>query len=308
MRISWGSVDKDGRAVSGGNSVTKFGTGEYRINFAFSNPKNPPAVVGTQTRSANLTEANTDGIVFPIVSTAAATVNTGNNVGTREDRSFSYIAAGETLDPTVAQPVLWGAVDAQGNTVAGSGGFSVTKRSDKPGMYDLSFTGFTSIPAIVATQTNSGNLTEANTDGIVVPILNGSSATLITGNNRSTPEDRSFSFIAVGDTPHAGEIPYGANSLVWGSINSDGRIVGGSGGFSVGRQGPGMYVITFPAFAKPPAIVGSQTGSLKGNQDNRDGMVFPWVNTHYAIAVTGNASGNQENRSFSFIAIGQPGT
>jgi len=166
-------------------------------------------------------------------------------------------------------------------------------------------------PAIVATQTNSGSLSEANTDGVVVPLLTNSSATVITGNNKSTPEYRSFSFIAVGNgspIKPVGELPLGQSSLLWGSINADGTIAGSSGGFGIGHQGPGMYVITFPTLASAPAIVGSQTRSNNFSEDSRDGMVFPWVNTSYAVAITGDASGTQQDRNFSFIALGQPKT
>lgn len=304
MHIQWGTVDKNGTAVSGGNNVSRIpgANGEYRINLGFSNPANQPAVVGTQTRSDNVTEANTDGIAFSQVSTTSAVAITGNNIGVREDRPFSYMAVGDALDPLpVIQRVLWGAINSDGTPVSSSEGFSVAKTGN-PGIYEITFTtGFTSIPAIVATQTNSGSLTEANTDGIVVPKLSNNSATLITGNNRSTPEYRSFSFIAIGEGPRVSQLQPG---ILWGSINANGTIAGGSGGFWVGRQAQGMYVITFPAFRKPPAIIGSQTGASR--LDNRDGMVFPWVNTNYAIAVTGDATGSQQDRSFSFIAFGQP--
>jgi hypothetical protein len=299
MRIYWGTVDKNGDAVSGGKSVTKVNTGQYSIIFGFNGL---PAIVGSQTRYGKLDEANTDGIVFTPVMAKVATAITGNNVGVKEDRSFSFMAAGEN-DETSTDRILWGLVDSEGNLVGGSLGVSASKPDKKVGQYVINFPNqFRSLPAIVATQTNSGNLTESNTDGIVVPLLSIDSATLITGNNRSTPENRSFSFIAIGERGPAS--PQDTNTILWGSINADGTIASGSGGFWVGRQAPGLYVITFPSFAQPPAIIGSQTRNR--SVDNRDGMVFPWVNSNYAIAVTGNANGNQENRSFSFIALGRP--
>jgi hypothetical protein len=278
MRIYWGTVDKNGDAVSGGKSVTKVNTGQYSIIFGFNGL---PAIVGSQTRYGKLDEANTDGIVFTPVMAKVATAITGNNVGVKEDRSFSFMAAGEN-DETSTDRVLWGLVDSEGNLVGGSLGVSASKPDKKVGQYVINFPNqFRSLPAIVATQTNSGNLTE---------------------NNRSTPENRSFSFIAIGERGPAS--PQDTNTILWGSINADGTIASGSGGFWVGRQAPGLYVITFPSFAQPPAIIGSQTRNR--SVDNRDGMVFPWVNSNYAIAVTGNANGNQENRSFSFIALGRP--
>ena len=104
MRIYWGTVDKNGDAVSGGKSVTKVNTGQYSIIFGFNGL---PAIVGSQTRYGKLDEANTDGIVFTPVMAKVATAITGNNVGVKEDRSFSFMAAGEN-DETSTDRVLWG--------------------------------------------------------------------------------------------------------------------------------------------------------------------------------------------------------
>jgi hypothetical protein len=316
MNISWGTIDANGIAVSGGNNVVNMTTGEYRINLGFV-PNMTPALVGTQTRSGNTGEANTDGIVFPMLGGSAATVITGDNTGTRQNRSFCYIAAGETTADIAINGrnrVLWGVINSDGTIVAGSGGFTVPP-PQAAGQYVINFPNqFSSMPAMVATQTNSGNLTEANTDGTVIPLLSTNSATLITGNNKSTPENRNFSFIAIGDSFSASadvkepklEPRYGPYNILWGSVNADGTIAGGSGGFWVSHQGQGMYAISFPSFAQSPAIVGSQTRSGNLSEDNREGMVFPWVNTNFAIAVTGDASGSQQDRSFSFIAFGLP--
>ena len=308
MRIYWGTVDANGVMISsgGGASVSPEKTGAYEINLAYTSI---PAIVGSQTSSGNTGEANTDGIVFPFLDQTQASAFTGDNNGTAQNRSFSFIAAGEDTavpGPYPPTPVLWGAINADGSIVGGSGGFKVASQGS--GKYVITFTNpFNSLPAIVATQTNSGSLSEANTDGIVVPILTNNSATLITGNNQSTPENRSFSFVVIGPSePNQPPVkqPYGPNTIFWGSINSDGTIAGSSGDFSVAHQTTGTYVITFPALATPPAIVGSQTRSGNVNEDNRDGMVLPWVNKSYAIAITGDSSGNQQDRSFSFIAFG----
>jgi hypothetical protein len=319
MRIFWGTVDSNGQRVSdgGGSTVTHINPGEYTISLGYK-VTTIPAIVGSQTRSGNVSEANTDGIVFPLLAPQSATAITGDNTGAQQDRSFSFIAAGETgmaEEPVTPQLVLWGTINADGESVNNSGGFSVAKKGtgeDDEGQYEITFTvEFNSMPAIVATQTNSGNLSEANTDGIVVPILTSGSATLITGNNKSTPENRSFSFIAIGEGGSGSaqiRKVEGPDRILWGSINADGTIAGGSGGFSVGHQAPGMYVITFAAFANPPAIVGSQTRSNDLSEDNTEGMVFPWVNVSYAVAITGDATGNQQDQSFSFIVLGQPVT
>lgn len=315
MRIYWGTVDANGVLISngGGASVSPEKTGAYSIGLTYTNT---PAIVGSQTSSGNSGEANTDGIVFPFVNQSQATAFTGNNNGSQQNRSFSFITAGEDNNDSQPIPptcVLWGAINADGLTVGGSGGFKVDSQGS--GKYVITFaTPFNSLPAIVATQTNSGSLSEANTDGVVVPILTTSSATIITGNNKSTPENRSFSFVVVGQPPATSpssdpagapdQPPYGPNSILWASVNADGTVAASSGGLSVAHQATGTYVITFPAYNMTPSIVGSQTRSNNSSEDNREGMVFPWVNKSYAIAITGDASGNQQDRSFSFVAIG----
>ena len=95
---------------------------------------------------------------------------------------------------------------------------------------------------------------------------------------------------------------------LWGAINADGSINSSSGGFSVTNQGPGQYVLSFRTlFNSVPAIVGSQTNFGTIVEMNTDGVVFPFVNTGSATVITGDNKGNQGNRSFSFIAVGDAG-
>jgi hypothetical protein len=229
MRFFWGTSKSSGHNDShGGESTVDLTgtTGQYLIDFDFK-ATTIPAIVGSQTNSGNVGEANTDGIVFPRLDQQGATAITGDNTGAQQNRSFSFIAASDAVITTPrVQQVLWGAVTENGEVVSGSGGFLVTKPLKTTGQYEITFElAFTSMPAIVATQTNSGNISEANTDGIVVPLLTEASATLITGNNKSTPDNRSFSFIAVGQGgPGSPQIQ---DLILWGSINGDGTIAGG---------------------------------------------------------------------------------
>lgn len=98
---------------------------------------------------------------------------------------------------------------------------------------------------------------------------------------------------------------------LWGQINADGSIASSGGGFKVFPQQnqPGVYLITFQtSFTTLPAIVGTQTMFGNVAESNTDGIVFPVVSTDGAYAKTGDGSGNAQNRSFSFIAIGYPGS
>lgn len=315
MQIVWGTVTEfvNRTPDSGaGYTIAAMGAaGEYSIGFRFK-ANTVPAIVGSQTSSGNTGEANTDGIVFPMLSSQNAVAITGDNTGAQQDRNFSFIAAGETglAEQQLDQLILWGTVLADGTVANSSGGFTVGYNSNTPGIYQINFDAseFSTVPAIVGTQTNLGDLTEANTDGVVFPLLSASSATAVTGNNKSTIEDRTFSFIAVGTPASASSLNakvQGQNRILWGTISADGSIISGSGGFWVGYQGPGVYVITFPSFPNAPAIVGTQTSSGSLSEDSREGMVFPWVNVNYAVAITGDGNGNQQDRSFSFIAIGE---
>jgi len=95
---------------------------------------------------------------------------------------------------------------------------------------------------------------------------------------------------------------------LWGTINADGSIASGSGGFNVILTQPGQYVISFQhLFTGLPSIVGSQTrfGSL--GESSTDGVVFPQLNNASTVAITGDGGGNHQNRNFSFIAIGFQG-
>jgi len=92
---------------------------------------------------------------------------------------------------------LWGAINKDGSIRNSGGGFNVTKQGN--GQYVISFrTLFNDVPAIVGSQTNYGDLGEANTDGVVFPIVDRGSATAITGDGGGKHQDRSFSFIAIG--------------------------------------------------------------------------------------------------------------
>ena len=93
---------------------------------------------------------------------------------------------------------------------------------------------------------------------------------------------------------------------IYGVIGSDGTILSpAEPNFSVIHQSPGVFVISFlTIFAKVPAIIGSQNQFNQMGQDPRDNVVFPFVSTTAATAITGDSSGNHLDRTFSFIAIG----
>ncbi|KGU73545.1 hypothetical protein [Burkholderia pseudomallei] len=96
-----------------------------------------------------------------------------------------------------------------------------------------------------------------------------------------------------------------ANRIIWGSVNADGSIKSGSDDFAVERTAEGKYTVSFNnGFSVTPAVVATQNNLGNPNQSNQDGVVVPFVNRNSFEIVTGNNSGNNQNRSFGFIAIG----
>ncbi|HIC7207505.1 hypothetical protein [Burkholderia stabilis] len=97
--------------------------------------------------------------------------------------------------PTI---MVWGSVDENGNKVNGSDNFSV--ESNGNGRYKIYFNcGYSTVPAVVATQNGYGQDDQSNLDGAVVPFVNQSYCQINTGNSVATHlVNRSFAFIAIG--------------------------------------------------------------------------------------------------------------
>jgi len=91
---------------------------------------------------------------------------------------------------------------------------------------------------------------------------------------------------------------------LWGSIEKDGTIVSGSGGFSVKRESTGNYSILFKnQFTNNPAMTGAQWGYGSG-ESTLDNVIFPSLSGGGATVQTGDGGGHYTDRNFSFIAIG----
>ena len=96
-------------------------------------------------------------------------------------------------------------------------------------------------------------------------------------------------------------------TTLWGSIEKNGTIVSGSGGFSVKRESTGNYTVLFnTAFNNNPAVVGSQWGYGSG-ENTRDNVIFPTLSAGSVTVQTGDGGGNYSDRNFSFVAIGNVG-
>ena len=95
--IVWAEVGSDGELLSGaGCTVLKTHEGTYQIDFT-DNFSATPAIVGSQVNRHSPEEVTTDNVVFPFVTNSQATALTGNQSGDLSNRSFSFIAVGETV-------------------------------------------------------------------------------------------------------------------------------------------------------------------------------------------------------------------
>ncbi|WP_232438427.1 hypothetical protein [Burkholderia ubonensis] len=95
-----------------------------------------------------------------------------------------------------------------------------------------------------------------------------------------------------------------AQVTLWGSVNRDGVVLDGSGGFAVKRESTGTYQIKFSVqFTKTPAVVGSQ-GAFGNGQSTLDNVIFPVVHPGEITVQTGDQYGKYSDRNFSFIVIG----
>jgi len=94
-RIVWGTIDKNGSILNGSGDFTveNVSSGKYSISFSpgFSAL---PGIVGSQNNFNETGQANSDGVAFPFVNKNSCQVNTGNNSGSLQNRSFAFVAVG----------------------------------------------------------------------------------------------------------------------------------------------------------------------------------------------------------------------
>ncbi len=97
---------------------------------------------------------------------------------------------------------LWGSIDADGNIVSSSGGFTIDKLSDA-GQYKIRFNdSFSERPALVGTQNNAFEddpKGQSPSDGLVFPAVDRSEAYVTTGDSNGNRVHRPFGFMAIGD-------------------------------------------------------------------------------------------------------------
>lgn len=100
--------------------------------------------------------------------------------------------------------IIWGVVNADGSIASGSGGagdYEFAVINEGPGIYQISFNGnFKGVPAITGSQVMFGSMTESSLDNVVFPYLTEANATAITGASNGAAGNRSFSFIAIGES------------------------------------------------------------------------------------------------------------
>ncbi len=92
---------------------------------------------------------------------------------------------------------------------------------------------------------------------------------------------------------------------IYGIVGPTGSIVSGSG-FAVSRTNNGEYQVQFNAqFSRIPAVVGSQVLFGNEDEDTRDNVIFPFLNTNGFTAITGDSGGSHKDRNFAFTVVGE---
>jgi hypothetical protein len=123
-----------------------------------------------------------------------------------------------------------------------------------------------------------------------------------------------------GDVRVTGDVALGPSALrpvagtsglriVWGRVGGNGTVDGGEG-FSVVRQGPGRYRITFdtPFPIEPTVIVTNIFGSVAVDAGTSvlpaENALVDQILPASAVIATGNSTGGRADKSFCFIAVG----
>jgi hypothetical protein len=92
----WGAINGDGTIASssGDFTVTKTGTGTYKISYPGIGFVATPSAVGSQNRFGSNGQSALDNVIFPFVSNTETTVIAGDSKGNASDRNFGFSITG----------------------------------------------------------------------------------------------------------------------------------------------------------------------------------------------------------------------
>ncbi len=94
--------------------------------------------------------------------------------------------------------------------------------------------------------------------------------------------------------------------IIAGTVNADGSVLNGSE-FTVSKPSKGHYLVSFrPAFEKISG--GAVTQIYTSDGDTRDNAVIVKLHNYECYLKTGNASGDTDDRMFTFIFAGTGST
>ena len=198
--VIWGTVDKDGNAISGKNFQSKrTDKGIYQLSF-----QNAPDVAPVIGLTAGRGDSEDDGsdclFSYDNVTKTGCTVYSENVGGTNrapDDEYFSFVA----FFPASEIPgLVYGSVDESGNTISGSEGWSISPSNSNPGQYKLVFDpAMKPLPNLIMTSgvrkgedEGSDNLIS---NGLPTPSAN-RIFSLDVGNGNNHNSDQAFSFFA----------------------------------------------------------------------------------------------------------------
>lgn len=313
-KVIAGRVNADGsvEAGSGAFFLRHIANGTYIVEFN-SPLENIPTVVikGNWLAWSNFEFAggNTlDNAVLVAVDKKGFKLITGDHTGAKVDRNFSFIAAAAASHDSIPG-IVWGEISRTGGLRSGSG-FSCQEAGD--GVFIVSFNpDFSELWGVVVTPNHpdwdnfdsSGGKT---LDNAVIVAADKSSVKYITGDSTGTKVDRNCSFVAVGKPP----VTQPAPRLLFGSVNADGGVRTGSGGYEVIHKTDGTYEIGFNTpFPTSPAVLLTENWHGWSNfrfdtGKTTDNCVVVAVDRTRVKIITGDHTGAKADRNFCFLAVG----
>lgn len=228
-------------------------------------------------------------------------------VGAGVDKStVNRIAAGyAVLGPSSGSstvPIVWGAVDEDGNIVSGVN-FSAEKKDT--GIYELSFENTPDETPVIGLTSgmrsgesdgsdNVFSFDDVSSSGCKVYSVN-------VGGSKNEAQDEAFSFVAFFGSSDS-SIP----GLLFGTVNDDGSPIAGSDGWQSARSKKGVYKVVFDSPMDPtPNLI--MTSGMRSSEDTGSDDIISYSSaSDKGMIVTsldvGNGSTDHQDEVFSFFA------
>ncbi|WP_428267852.1 hypothetical protein [Haliangium sp.] len=94
-------------------------------------------------------------------------------------------------------------------------------------------------------------------------------------------------------------------TLVWGNISSSGELNSGQGVKAVVKNSEGSYTVVFAEnFSSLPAVNATVVRNRESGFDTRDNAMVNTISVSQFTVITGDHSGDPNDRDFTFVAVG----